>query len=936
MIDDAALVGNDTDGTIVIPAKAKYILDFNGLTVTRSAATVQFSVPAGTERNVIIKGANFDGKIGGESVEATVPFVNMAGGAYGLTFENCTFSNFKTSGQASVIYAGIDTELTLKNVEMTNNVASQGAIRAGFDGNDKRSLKLHLDGEINIVCDTTYPTNKIYNLASISVGEDFSGNVDVYSYIFTGRDVLASRDDYIQYATAAGQLAGTITELYTSANKTGRVAVNLDGTLYWAKTGNAMPSLGFTVNENKQVLAPSWSYTSGDDTIATPTYVADVYNYFKGEAVVVDAEAYIEGNTFGDIVTVAAAAKAGDTIEIIKDTITEGITISVNVTVNGNNHVLTITPGGTKHLLTISGAVTATINDLTLHGGSKDGVGVWREAIAGEGVHLFLADNAEAVVTMNNLVITGQRNVTTSRYQGGPLHVANGKFYFNDCQIVDNIMYSKNGTDFSPVIRGSGNTLTMKFEGKCIVQDNYAYGILKNDELIYKDAGIAHNGVDRLVLGDLAEGSAIHLGTPFGSTGDYYALINPETNQPYDHAGMVFYDTEVVTQDGKAVLSFARSILYRKDRNTVEATNGDKCAKIDLVISQAVDKTSVNGFAEIEADKFVLNIDIPLRVNYGSDIVIKIGDVEKERIEFSDLAVKTYVGTSANNYYTIVTIPVAVGMAELSSNVTISIADTSISVTTSAKYYADTIISMSVEDFANAYTEDELIAMKSSLAALLQYGQMVQNFFGLNVPAAMTEANVADWKAQGLTLALVEESTLNTESATGYVKAAVVEGTLPAGVVVSGATLTMENQISLRLYFTVDSTLDGLTFTANGKVVEPVTDTYSGLQFIEASHIPTQKLAAEAVFTISDGTNTYTYTASPMTYVCRVNEIAVGEYGVTDALKNACEALYYYYSAVDAYLGTSFDTTGFEILSYNTLNFAIDEVNTFSGPKTVA
>ena len=221
--------------------------------------------------------------------------------------------------------------------------------------------------------------------------------------------------------------------------------------------------------------------------------------------------------------------------------------------------------------------------------------------------------------------------------------------------------------------------------------------------------------------------------------------------------------------------------------------------------------------------------------------------------------------------------------------------------------------------------------MKSAIAALLQYGQMVQNFFEIDAPEAMTENDIVKWANMGLDFDMVALSDLNTSIADDSVKASVKEGSvLPAGVTVLGATLTMENQISMRFYFAAED-LEGLTFKVNGEDAEVVT-TEDG-SYIEAAHLGTQKLASRIDFTISDGENTYTYTASPMTYVYTVNELPEGQYGINKDLKNACAALYYYYCAVVECYDLGVNTTGFT--TSKTLLTTSDVSNTFSAPRFI-
>jgi hypothetical protein len=69
-----------------------------------------------------------------------------------------------------------------------------------------------------------------------------------------------------------------------------------------------------------------------------------------------------------------------------------------------------------------------------------------------------------------------------------------------------------------------------------------------------------------------------------------------------------------------------------------------------------------------------------------------------------------------------------------------------------------------------------------------------------------------------------------------------------------------------------------------------------------------------------------------MSYVYTVNEAAVGGQ-ITQELKDACEALYYYYVAVANCFNHVIDTTGFT--TGETLRLVNDVANTFSAPRFV-
>ncbi|MBO4979627.1 MAG: hypothetical protein J6D16_04395 [Clostridia bacterium] len=925
---------------------SKYVMDFNGFVVTRANNEIDINLNTGT-LNSVIANAKFDGKIGGviSPNRSSWAFVYLINGSYGFTFDNCEFYDFKSNGDGyGVMRTGMPSDITLRDVKMYNNSATQGAIRAHFNTSGYCVVKLAGTTEIyNNADNANNSNNVVYNVGAIAIVDDFDGRVELSSgpASETVNDIVAVNATYQPYATVAegAKITGTIVKAGSTAEV---YAADVNGVLTWIKAGEELPGNPFKVDENDKlkVYTSLWYYNNGTENVATDKYVAGVYNYFGGEYTLDETvEAYINGKVAGDLVSVAAAATAGDTVEIVKSITTEGVTFGANCTVNGNNMTLTIKPeaqGGSDHLMIVgSGAKQITINDLTFFGGATT-YGKWDGPIVAKDKVLLHANNTTTTTTLNNCTFKGHRVVTEGDH-GSIIHANTSQTNFYNCTIVDNIAQSVPKTDGSATLNFARPPLRVQnygcvsFYGKSVVKDNFG---VWSDGSAYVCKGITagHATEKRLFVGQLAEGSEIVLESNYA-----FVMGLNEDGMPYDNTGYLsLVGTATLGEDGIVTETPQNAVQYCAGYAPAAdqvaeylANNGEYGALMYLIAAPGIEGTKVTGGAAITEDKLTLTVYAPVKANfYGTNVVVKL-----DGKELSSTPLCEFPATATSNVDNILAVPVTVGMAEFTKDIVIELqnADGSLidTLTTSAKTYADLLINTTNDVFVEqGMAEANIVPMKSAMASLLQYAQTVQTFFELDVAPAMTEDDITLWEDLGLSLKLVGTSDLNTSVANDSVKAS-YEGTLPAGITPIGSTLTMENQISLRFYFAADS-LDGLTFKVNGSEVE-AEKTAQGY-YLEAAHIGTKNLAAPATFTITDGANTYSYTASPMSYVYTVNEAVVGEQ-ITQELKDACEALYYYYAAVSAYFNLGFDTTGFT--TGETLRLMGDVANTFSAPRFV-
>ncbi len=956
-----------TEGTITIPSNTTpCYLDFNNFVVKRSAVVSTYHIQTALNgsatslkhRDFTIANAVFDG----ENKESEA-FVGLNNYSTGLKFENCEFKNFKGTGERSVIRALQATDLTLINVKMYDNYATNGAIRAHtYSGVGSLALKLYLGGHVEIYNhnDTTkYPNEKcnvVYNVGVIQIIDDFTGNVEIAGDALqrTQNAVVAHKDYEDLAVVAEGKtFDGAIT--YPGNNL---VAAAFDGVLRWTAVGAELPALDGDVvfdAEKKEFSTMQWHYTKDGTTKATPTYVEGVYTYFGKLEIDNTIEAYIAVSngtptTYGDVVTVAAAAGAGDIIEIIKDVTTENVKITNACTVNGNNHTLTIKQGSTGDLVYVATAVDVTFNNLTLNGGAST-YATWDGAYSGKDSNLLdVAAAAGKNIILNNCTIKGYRAEASSNSAGVPIRHNQAIVSFYNCSLIDNISMSTTGTSATGYVLNSSGAGCVSFYGKTVVKDNFGVYI-NGDSISYIDRGINNEYRDRVYIGELEEGSEIHLlfTRDDKSTAGYTAGVDAD-GKPYDHSGLVFADSAAKADENGVITATSVSALHcvgvandytnltDEEKEIYEAQNGKAGAL--FVVAKAGIADGVNGGAAISRDNFALTLYVPVYANYyGTKVVVMVNGVEQDNVSLCEVAVTAASRDTVDP--TTVTLTATVGMAELTDAIVVELRDENNNVLASddhitAKVYADTLIRMSADDLVNNYgvEPDKVIPMKNAMASLLQYGAYVQTYFGYkqgNLP--MTDADIAIWNEQELTLNLVAARDLDFANVNNAIKAS-SSGKLPSGVEYLGVTFTMENQISLRFYFTAE-TLEGLTFTVGGVSATPKQAEVNGVScyYIENAHIKTQDLATGAAFVISDSTNNFTYTACPMSYVYYTLTTDNVDVDVDAKLKDACEALYYYFAAAAEYAEFE-DNTGF-VLVEELSAVSSDSPNAYSAPRNV-
>lgn len=189
----------------------------------------------------------------------------------------------------------------------------------------------------------------------------------------------------------------------------------------------------------------------------------------------------------------------------------------------------------------------------------------------------------------------------------------------------------------------------------------------------------------------------------------------------------------------------------------------------------------------------------------------------------------------------------------------------------------------SVTTYINAVLNgDYPDAIKQLCATLSDYGSYAQKYFGYRTDAR--QAIRGD----------VSEVTSDTLSDFAFT----TSGTLPEGLNLAAATLILDSETSIRLYFTVDEdkSISDYSFTVANQAATPIQkgDQY----YIELADIPARDL--DTVFTFGVNNNAYIVKYCALSYA----EMAVSQYGGKARyadLTDLSKALYLYNQAANEY-----------------------------------
>lgn len=897
---------------------SNYVIDFNGFTLTRADKSYNLkwegTSSGSATQNITIRNMVFDGTIG-DAVPTDANTLIRGYKHATMTLENCDFRNIITvdatndtyASYAAVIMANATSSITLKDVTATNCKGRQGVIYAGaipvyIAGNTRL-------GEIEDGAIVSGTAMGLYSIGtSLAVTETFTGEVycSLEGYGITNQPVYfksssVTATDEMKAKAFVAEGAEIKGRIAPSAAPTSYFAYNNGGTLSWTKPGNALPETVAYNAEDNTLSVDAWFYNNGTEDVKTAVVVADQFNY-SVKSVDTSAIEAVNANTlaYGNLADLVAAAANNQTIEVLKDvTGINNLNILKAITLDGNGKTLTwrtspdpvaeSNKDGYMLRLAIGGIV---LKNTVFHGGAAE-VGVWDGPLTPLNAKM-LAHNAPA--TIENCVFTGARIETETRDDGIILGYNSSTLALINVTVTDNIVKINNATAYNAgphLMRQGSDVAPTSLSGKIVIKENYR---IMSDGKAYQD-NLFINNAKRVAVGQLTEGSEIHTYW----AGSYTPLLN-EAGKPFNNTGYFYSDnastamTTVTNDDGSIAISgnssWRADLAY--DGTTMALVSANK-----VTLGETVDTQG-----GITSDKFELYYKPTVTADYyGTDVVVKINGEEVARKNLSEYAVASSV----------ITVEAAVGMAELTDEIVLEFQDAETKEvyatwSTTAKTYANGLMVL----------ENLEAEAKAAVASLLRYGARVQTFFNHNVEnLAMTPAEEAAWIEAGYLTSIGEGLT------GGDAVKATQDGSV-SGITIYGATLTMENQMSLRLYFTADS-LEGYTFTVGGQAVEVEEDKARGLYYIEASHIGTASLAEAVNFVIASETETMTYTASPMSYVFAV--FGTQNEAITDELKAACEALYYYFVAAGECFG--FDTNiGFTAA----LQVSVDPVNAYSIP----
>lgn len=220
----------------------------------------------------------------------------------------------------------------------------------------------------------------------------------------------------------------------------------------------------------------------------------------------------------------------------------------------------------------------------------------------------------------------------------------------------------------------------------------------------------------------------------------------------------------------------------------------------------------------------------------------------------------------------------SVSAKEMNSNITAQIFDgnggSGTQYTYSVKKYADHLIANADE---NGTAEQKAFAAAVPLVkAMLHYGAAAQEQFGSTAQSANQNIESNGW--ENVTVQTIGRPYDRTTEL------------LPEGTTFTGATLSLNSQTTLSLYFKSDETFD---FSCNkGMTVE--TETNGSYLVARIRDIPA-KMLSEA-FTVSLG-NGYQVTYSSLTYCYNV----LNDNSQPDSLRHVAQTLYMYSQAANAY-----------------------------------
>ena len=127
--------------------------------------------------------------------------------------------------------------------------------------------------------------------------------------------------------------------------------------------------------------------------------------------------------------------------------------------------------------------------------------------------------------------------------------------------------------------------------------------------------------------------------------------------------------------------------------------------------------------------------------------------------------------------------------------------------------------------------------------------------------------------------------------------APVYTGTLPAGIIKNTSSIQFDEDNTVRQYFLLESGRDisDYTFTLDGEQVTPIYNS-ADKYYIALPNIKAKDLDIVHEYSVTDGTDTYTFLFSPLSYAYKIiNE------STNASMKDLARALYLYNQAANEY-----------------------------------
>jgi len=185
------------------------------------------------------------------------------------------------------------------------------------------------------------------------------------------------------------------------------------------------------------------------------------------------------------------------------------------------------------------------------------------------------------------------------------------------------------------------------------------------------------------------------------------------------------------------------------------------------------------------------------------------------------------------------------------------------------------------DDICEKFDRTEKAELFAMIEAMLNYGAAAQQYFGYNT------GNLANAKVENKVLP-------ETLDASAF--AHVISGS-EKKLALAGASLLLETETTLRIFFRItnDADITSYTFTVDGEEVTPVQR--EGLYYVELKNISAKNL--DETHTITAGNLTVTYSA--LSYVHNVLNKADT---LNPLLVEVSKALYLYNQAANAYFAT--------------------------------